>query len=124
VIDLQRDLFDAAIRGEGIAVVDCWADWCQPCRGFAPIYERLARRFPDHRFYRLDTDAERDLRDALQVAQIPTILLYRDGILLFRSTGTMTEEALANVIEQAAALDMQRVRAELAADAAGEASEA
>ncbi|NIO29758.1 MAG: thiol reductase thioredoxin [Candidatus Latescibacteria bacterium] len=116
VIALNEDNFESTVLNGGIALVDCWAPWCAACKPFAPIYEKVAARYPENTFGKLDTRKEKSLVSALGVDHIPTLLLYREGILLFRQPGYFEEEQLEDIIRQAQSLDMDYVRAQIAAE--------
>ena len=107
--------FEETVSGEGIVLVDFWAAWCGPCRQFAPVYERAAEDNPDIVFGKVDTEAEQQLAQMAAISSIPTLMLFRDGILLFNQAGALPPQALAGVISQARELDMDAVRQELAA---------
>ena len=117
-LELTKTSFDASVASGGIMLVDCWASWCAGCETFATIYENVASRHPAHVFARLDTQAERDLTDSLGVKQIPSLLLYRDGILLFQQAGNFDDEALEGIVSQAESVDMDAVRAHMASEQA------
>jgi thioredoxin 1 len=114
VIELSNENYETETSRDGIVLVDCWAAWCGPCKVFGPVYEKVAESYPDHVFAKLDTQAHKDLISTLGVEHIPTLLLYRDGILLFKQPGTLEEDGLRDVIRQAQSLDMGEVRAHLA----------
>lgn len=114
-IELTGETFEQTVLGDGIVVVDFWADWCGPCKMFAPIFEASADENPDVIHGKLDTDAEQGLAAALQIQSIPTLMVFRDGVGLFRQAGALPAPALADIISQARALDMDAVRAEIAA---------
>jgi len=108
--------FEQALARPGILLVDCQAAWCGSCGSFADVFRRVAEKHPGHRFAQIDTDEEKELREALGITHVPSLLLYRDGMLLFRQAGKFDEDTLDDVIAQAESLDMQEVRAELAAE--------
>ncbi len=112
--------FEQTVSGEGIVLVDFWAAWCGPCRQFAPVYEKAAEDNPDIVFGKVDTEAEQQLSQMAAISSIPTLMLFRDGILLFNQAGALPPQALAGVIAQARELDMDAVRQE--AQAAQEAA--
>ena len=93
-IDLNIKNFTSTIEKDGIVMVDCWASWCDACKPFAPIFESVAAKHSRHTFGKIDTQVEKDLVSKLGVDHIPTLLLYRDGILLFRQPGYFSEEQL------------------------------
>ena len=102
-----------AIEAEGITVVDFWAEWCGPCKMFGPIFEAVSEKHEDIRFLKVDTEAQPAIAQAFQIQSIPTLMLFRDNVLLFRQAGALPEAALESVIEQAKGLDMDEVRAEI-----------
>jgi len=105
---------DSLEKEEGIVLVDFWAEWCGPCKAFAPVFEQAAEKNPDVTFLKVDTEANQALAGALQIQAIPTLMIFRDGILLFRESGALPPAALADVIEQAKKLDMDDVRKKIA----------
>lgn len=111
---LNMENFEATITAEGITLVDFWADWCGPCKMFAPVFEAAAEENPDITFAKVDTEAEQDLAGALRIMSIPTLMIFRDGIQLFSQPGALPKAALDDLINQVRQLDMDQVRAELA----------
>jgi len=112
---LTHTSFEQAITGNDIVLVDFWAAWCGPCRMFAPVYEKAAQQHPDIVFGKVDTQAEQALAAAAGISSIPTLMAFRDGILVFSQPGALPAAALEQVIEGVQALDMGDVRAQLAA---------
>ncbi|WIK83634.1 thioredoxin [Pseudoglutamicibacter albus] len=118
--DLTADKFQETVQAEGITAVDFWAEWCGPCKQFAPIYEAVSEKHQDVRFAKVDTEAEQGLASAAQITSIPTLMVFRDGLLVFRQAGALPASALEDVLEQVKALDMDDVRRQIAAAEAQE----
>lgn len=113
-IDVTNENFASTVEQEGIVLVDAWAEWCGPCKQFAPIYEEASDRHEDVVFTKLDTDANQEVSAALGIQSIPTLFLFRDGILLFQNPGVIPGEAIDDVLKQAKELDMDDVRRQIA----------
>lgn len=111
---LTMETFEPTVTADGITIVDFWAEWCGPCRMFAPVFEQAAAENPDMVFAKVDTEAEQQLAGALRIMSIPTLMIFRDGIQLFSQPGALPKSALDDLIRQVRELDMDQVRAELA----------
>jgi len=116
-VELTAENFEPTVTQDGIVLVDLWAEWCGPCKMFGPIFEKSSEQHPDITFGKVDTEAQQALAGSLGIMSIPTLMMFRDGILLFNQAGALPESALEDLIRQARALDMDEVRAEIAANA-------
>jgi thioredoxin 1 len=112
--ELTLESFETTINQDGITLVDFWAEWCGPCRMFGPIFEKASETYPEIRFGKVDTEAQQQLAGMAGISSIPTLMIFRDGILLFNQAGALPEPALNELIGKVQALDMNEVRAEIA----------
>jgi thioredoxin 1 len=118
--ELTADTIQKTIDTEGIVLVDFWAEWCGPCKRFGPIFEQSSEENPEIVHAKVDTEAEQQLAAELQITSIPTLMAFRDGILVFNQAGALPAPALAQVVDAVKALDMDDVRAQIAAAGAAQ----
>ena len=113
-IDVTEDTFQETVTQDGIVFVDAWADWCGPCKQFAPTYEKASEKHTDVTFAKLDTEANQQLASALEIRAIPTLMAFRDGILIYQNAGALPPAAFDDLVQQVKGLDMDDVRRQIA----------
>jgi thioredoxin 1 len=114
-VELTKENFDHTVSDNPMVIVDFWAPWCGPCRGFAPIFEKAAESHPDVVFGKVNTDDQQELAGSFGIRSIPTLMVFRDKVVLFQQAGALPASALEQVLAQAKSLDMAKVHQELAA---------
>jgi thioredoxin 1 len=112
-IELTKDNFEKTVNENPMVIVDFWAPWCGPCRGFAPIYEKASETHTDVVFAKVNTDEQQELAGVFNIRSIPTLMVFRDKVILFQQAGALPGQALEQVIAQAKSLDMAKVHAEV-----------
>jgi thioredoxin 1 len=122
-IELTETTFDTTIAEGDIVLVDFWASWCGPCRSFAPVFEAAATANPDIVFGKVDTEAEQYLAQVANITSIPTLMAFREGILVFAQPGALPAAGLSSVIEEVRGLDMEAIREQVAAEEAARSAE-
>ena len=124
-IELTKDNFQDIVTKNDLVVIDFWAAWCGPCKGFAPVFEAASAKHPDVVFAKVDTEAEQELAGHFAIRSIPTIMVFREQVILFSQAGALPADGLESVITQAQSLDMKKVHEDIEAQekerAAGEA---
>ena len=113
-VELTQQNFEETVNKNPMVVIDFWAPWCGPCKGFAPVYEKAAEAHPDVVFAKVNTDEQQELAGSFNIRSIPTLIVFREKVILFQQAGALPGAALEQVITQAKALDMTKVHAEVA----------
>ena len=113
-IDLTKDNFEQTINGNPIVIVDFWAPWCGPCRGFAPVFEKASEAHPDVVFAKVNSDEQQELAGTFNIRSIPTLMVLREKVVLFLQAGALPGQALEQVLAQAKSVDMAKVHQEIA----------
>jgi thioredoxin 1 len=113
-VDVTKENFEEIVTKNSLVILDFWAAWCGPCKAFAPAFEAASEKYPDVVFGKINTEEQQELAGHFQIRSIPNVMLFRDQIVLFSQPGAMPPAGIDSVIEQAKALDMNKVRAEIA----------
>ena len=116
VVELTKDNFESTVTDNPFVIVDFWAPWCAPCRSFAPTYEKVSEDHEDVVFAKVNTEDEQELAMHFQVRSIPTLMIFRDNIIIFSQPGALPESAFRELLEKAGELDMDEVRAQIEAE--------
>ncbi|MFH1495355.1 MAG: thioredoxin [Pseudomonadota bacterium] len=116
-VELNKDNFSEIITGNDVVVVDFWAPWCGPCKSFAPTYEAVSEKIPGVVFAKVNTEEEQELAHHFQIRSIPTLMIFREQVIIFSEPGALPGPALEGILEQAQGLDMTEVHKQIAEEA-------
>lgn len=114
VVELTKENFEQVVTSNSTVIVDYWAPWCGPCRGFAPVFEKVAEMHPDVVFAKVNTDEEQEIAAHFQIRSIPTLMVFRDQVIVFSQPGALPQGAFEQVVQKAKTLDMDEVRKHMA----------
>lgn len=120
VVELTKENFEQVVTGNPMVIVDYWAPWCGPCRGFAPVFEKVAEANPDVVFAKVNTDDEQEIAAHFQIRSIPTLMVFKEQVIVFSNPGALPQGAFEQVVAKAKELDMEDVRKQMAAQDAAE----
>jgi thioredoxin 1 len=113
VVELTKENFEQVVTGNSTVIVDYWAPWCGPCRGFAPVFEKVSEMHPDVVFAKVNTDEEQEIAAHFQIRSIPTLMVFREQIIVFSQPGALPQGAFEQVVTKAKSLDMDEVRKQI-----------
>ena len=122
-IELNKDNLESTILNNDIVMIDFWAPWCGPCQSFAPIYEEVSEKHPDVVFGKVNTEDEQEIAGHFQIKSIPTLMMFREQVIIFSEAGMLPQEGLEEIIQKARDLDMDQVRADIEAQQQGQGGE-
>ena len=122
VVELTQENFEEVVTSNSTVIVDYWAPWCGPCRGFAPVFEKVAEQHPDVVFAKVNTDEEQEIAAHFQIRSIPTLMVFREQIIVFSQPGALPQGSFEQVVAKAKSLDMEEVRKQIAQQDTGAAS--
>jgi len=120
VVELTKENFEQVVTSNATVIVDYWAPWCGPCRGFAPVFEKVAEKHPDVVFAKVNTDEEQEIAAHFQIRSIPTLMVFRDQIIVFSQPGALPQGAFEQVVAKVKELDMEEVRRQVDAQQGGQ----
>ena len=121
-LELTKENFEETVLNNPFVVIDFWAPWCGPCRVFAPVYEEVSEQYPDVVFGKVNTEQEQELAGYFQVRSIPTLMVFREQIIIFSQPGALPKSGLEEIVTKAGELNMDQIRAEIAAEEAAKGS--
>ena len=124
VVELTKENFEQVVTSNPTVVVDYWAPWCGPCRGFAPVFEKVSEQHPDVVFAKVNTDEEQEIAQHFQIRSIPTLMVFREQIIVFSQPGALPQGSFEQVVAKAKALDMEEVRKQVESQPAGDDAQA
>lgn len=113
IVELTKDNFEQVVTSNATVIIDYWAPWCGPCRGFAPVFEKVAEKHPDVVFAKVNTDEEQEIASHFQIRSIPTLMAFREQIIVFSQPGALPQGAFEQVVEKVKDLDMDEVRRQI-----------